>query len=99
LYRKKNKEITSDSDDNDSDSTSDSDERKNKPQFINKLQQIKKKKNIDDEKLEKKKKKKKREIKKYFERNKDKYYEDAGIDDFSHLDLDQEQEYDLQCKF
>ena len=46
------------------------------------------------------KKKRSREIKKIFDKNKKKFLENNGeIDDMSYLDLDEEEEYDLICKF
>ena len=46
------------------------------------------------------KKKRRREIKKFFDKNKKKILENNGeIEDMSYLDLDEEEEYDLICKF
>ena len=57
-----------------------------------------KKKNINGDRLEKKKRK--RDIKKFFDKNKKKFLENDGeIDDMSYLELDEEEEYDLMCKF
>ena len=57
-----------------------------------------KKKNINEDRLEKKKRR--REIKKFFDKNKKKILENNGeIDDMSYLELDEEEEYDLMCKF
>ena len=56
------------------------------------------KKNINEDRLEKKKRR--REIKKFFDKNKKKILENNGeIDDMSYLELDEEEEYDLMCKF